>query len=74
MDGTLEKSEKNINAEQNTSEIAVNKGISVMPEHTSHWLVDFYQHIQKNFQSRKKCGILKALENGVLTDDPFEQV
>lgn len=45
MDGTLEKSEKNINAEQNTSEIAVNKGISVMPEHTSHWLVDFYQHI-----------------------------
>ena len=45
MDGTLEKSEKNINAGQNTSEIAVNKGISVLPEHASYWLVDFYQHI-----------------------------
>ena len=45
-------------------------------EHTSHWLVDFYQYVQKNptIIENGKCGILEALENGVPSDDPFEQV
>ena len=40
------------------SDIAADTGIL-------HWLVDFYQYMQKNVLVMKKCGVLEALENGV---------
>ena len=66
MDGTLEKSEKNINAGQNTSEIAAWAYLALAGRFLSTYI--------EKLSITKKRGILKALENGVLTDDPFEQV
>ena len=70
--------EKKINARQNTSDTAIEMGIPVMCELTSHWLIDFYQYMQKNpaimDNGWKKCGITDALANGVPSDDPFTPI
>ena len=51
--------------------VAIGMGIPVMPELTSHWLIDFYQYRQKNpaikenGERMEKCGISDALANDV---------